>query len=98
MAKRSKAASLPRPVPAVERLFRQFTVAAGESASEYESLAQGIVHDLQPHEMVETIFARDVVDHTWEVQRLRRIEAALLSGEVEPIEHEQWSPQARAQL
>ena len=80
----------------MERLFRRFTVAPGESPTEYEGLVQAVIADLQPNDTIETILAKDVADHTWEVQRLRRIETALLTGEAEPLEQEHRSPEVTA--
>ena len=77
MAKRAKPAKLPVPA-AAERLFHRFKLTNGENAAEYQALVGAVVEALAPMDIVESLFAKDVADHSWEVMRLRSIEATLL--------------------
>jgi hypothetical protein len=51
---------------------------AGESAAGYERLLAQICETLQPADMLEQIWTRDIVDLSWEVFRLRRLKASLM--------------------
>src|SRR5262249_50466668 len=52
----------------------------GESAAEYEALLARVANALQPADVLEEIWIRDVVDLCWEVFRLRRLKAALMTS------------------
>jgi hypothetical protein len=52
---------------------------AGEDAAGYDELLARIAGTLQPADMLEQIWVRDVVDLVWEIFRLRRLKSALLS-------------------
>src|SRR5271166_1136848 len=51
----------------------------GESAESYASLGARAVVAVKPRNFIEEIFLRDVVDLTWEIIRLRKFKARLLS-------------------
>jgi hypothetical protein len=46
--------------------------------ADYVCVAQRIVAVAQPKDAVEEFLTRDVIDHTWEILRLRRLKAGLL--------------------
>jgi hypothetical protein len=50
----------------------------GESAAGYERLLAQVCEALQPSDVLEQIWTRDVVDLAWEVFRLRRLKASLM--------------------
>ena len=52
----------------------------GEDAAAYDDLLVRISTVVKPANIIEDIWVRDVVDLTWEVFRLRRVKAALLTA------------------
>jgi hypothetical protein len=52
----------------------------GESSAGYDELLARICETLQPSDVLEQIWMRDIVDLTWEVFRLRRLKASLMSA------------------
>ena len=50
----------------------------GESSADYADLLARVSAAVEPADILEQIFVRDVVDLTWEELRLRRLKAALL--------------------
>jgi hypothetical protein len=51
----------------------------GEKEAEYAQVALRIVGASRPRDAIEEILIRDVIDLTWEVLRLRRVKAGILS-------------------
>jgi hypothetical protein len=51
---------------------------AGEDAAGYETLLTRIWSTLQPRDVFEQIWARDIVDLVWEIFRLRRMKAQFM--------------------
>jgi hypothetical protein len=51
-----------------------------ESEAEYKQLLADISRDIEPQDAIERIFVGDVVFHTWEVMRYRRIKNSLLGN------------------
>jgi hypothetical protein len=51
---------------------------AGENAAAYDDLVARVRGALQPRDILEDIWVRDVVDLAWEVLRLRRLKAQLM--------------------
>jgi hypothetical protein len=66
-------------VVAVETIFGPSPLLPGEDASAYEDLHRRVSAEVKPADIIEKIWVRDVVDHTWEVFRLRRIKMRLVS-------------------
>jgi hypothetical protein len=54
------------------------TLLFGEDARGYDELLAEVSHVLVPHDVIEDMWIRDVVDLAWDVLRLRRIKANLL--------------------
>jgi hypothetical protein len=52
----------------------------GESPAGYDELLARICETLQPSDVLEHIWMRDIVDLTWEAFRLRRLKANLMSA------------------
>ncbi len=53
---------------------------AGEDAAAYEALLARVIGAVAPADVLEEMWVRDVVDLDWEAQRLRRLQAALLTA------------------
>ena len=58
---------------------RPAALAAGEDAMVYDDLAARIAGAVAPKNIIEQLWVRDVVDLVWEVVRLRRYKASLLT-------------------
>lgn len=52
----------------------------GESSADYGDLLARVSAAVEPADILEEIFVRDVVDLSWEALRLRRLKAALLES------------------
>lgn len=50
----------------------------GESEAEYSAFAERVISSVNPADVIEEILVRDVVDLTWEIQRLRLAKSGLL--------------------
>jgi len=48
---------------------------AGERSAGYDELLARVCETLQPSDVLEHIWVRDIVDLVWEVYRLRRLKA-----------------------
>jgi hypothetical protein len=55
-------------------------LAAGEDPDRYECLLAAAYKDIKPTNTIELILFRDVVDDQWEIQRLREVNAGLVSS------------------
>src|SRR5262245_40795700 len=53
---------------------------AGESSQAYDNLSARIRAVVEPADMLEEIWVRDVTDLAWEVSRLRRVKAHLMQA------------------
>jgi hypothetical protein len=56
------------------------TLVAGESSEAYDGLFERIRAVVEPADVLEEIWVRDVTDLAWEVSRLRRIKAHLMQA------------------
>ena len=52
---------------------------AGEQQSAYDELVARVNESLEPADVLEHVFIRDIVDLAWEVLRLRRLKASLMA-------------------
>ena len=52
---------------------------AGESPAGYDELLARVTATLQPTDVIEQMFIRDIVDLVWEVHRMRRLRANLMA-------------------
>jgi hypothetical protein len=52
---------------------------ANEDPAAYDMLLKKVADTVKPVDFIEEIWVRDIVDHTWQVFRYRRLKAALLS-------------------
>jgi hypothetical protein len=52
----------------------------GESQEVYETLLARVTGTVNPKDIIEEIWVRDIVDLVWDIPRLRRLKVALLSS------------------
>jgi hypothetical protein len=75
---------LPIPSPVPHQQIAAFAgpppLIAGERAAGYDDLLARVTETLQPSDVLEHIWIRDIVDLTWEVFRLRRLKVGLMSA------------------
>jgi hypothetical protein len=60
-------------------LFTQRPLILGEDETLYDALLARVTHAVEPRDILEDIWVKDVVDEVWEAQRLRRLKASLLT-------------------
>jgi hypothetical protein len=71
----------------------------GESCTGYEDLLARVCETLQPSDVLEQIWIRDIVNLVWEVFRLRRLKASLMAAAahegmaqvLEPLVDSKWT-------
>ena len=66
-----------------EPLFGPAPILEGEDSRAYDELLLRVSSDVKPSDIFEDIWIRDVVDHTWEILRLRRIKTNLLNEKLQ---------------
>ncbi len=66
---------------ALDRVFAvaQLPLLPNEGKEEFSALATHLVAAAQPRDAIEEILVRDVIDLTWEIRRLRRAKAGVLT-------------------
>jgi hypothetical protein len=79
-----------------ERVFGAPPILPGEDAAAYEALLARVSADVKPADIIEKIWVRDVVDHTWEIFRWRRIKKTLVSARVTLAHREIFTSLLRA--
>jgi len=52
----------------------------GENAADYDELSAQIAGAISPADIFEELWVRDIVDSDWEVSRLRRLQASLMTS------------------
>src|SRR6476620_10589384 len=77
--KRKSSSTAKSEVLAIDGIFGAPPILPGEDASAYEVLLARVSAGVKPADIIEKIWVRDVVDLTWEIFRLRRIKAELVS-------------------
>jgi len=58
----------------VRALFGDPPLLRGEEASLYNNLMDQFTRLVEPKDMIEWWWVKDITDHTWEIRRLRRFE------------------------
>src|SRR5258706_10016410 len=77
-------AFLPQPIPRnLQPLFRKRPVVFGESSKLYDTLLARVAAEAKPEDTFEWFFIKDVVDLTWEIQRLRKFQAVIIQDTME---------------
>jgi hypothetical protein len=64
------------------RLFGSPPLFEGEDAAAYDELLARVSSAVNPSDVIEEIWVRDIVDLTWEIFRWRRLKAEVLAIEV----------------
>ena len=64
-------------VLALETIFGPPPILPGEDTSAYDALLRRVSADVKPTDIIEKIWVRDIVDHTWEIFRWRRLVVSL---------------------
>src|SRR5262252_5961241 len=61
-------------------LFGPSPVTEGEDARQYDEIQARFSETIKPKDVLEEMWTRDVVDLTWEILRMRRLKARLLTS------------------
>jgi hypothetical protein len=69
--------------PDVRELWGKPPLLSSEDPKAYEKLAQRIIKDVAPTDIIEWLWSKDIIDHYWEVRRLRRFKIMLIELERE---------------
>jgi hypothetical protein len=78
-AKRLTVIDRASPIPAdLQPLFDDPPVLSTENSSQYRSLLDQIAKCVKPKDVIEWLWVRDIVDLSWEIQRLRRFKALFI--------------------
>jgi hypothetical protein len=82
MADRSKLAVQNKPTEFLKKslLFGPSPLTEGEDARQYNELQAHFSATIKPKDFLEEMWTRDVVDLTWDILRMRRIKAGLLTS------------------
>jgi hypothetical protein len=82
MADRSKLAVQNKPTEFLKKssLFGPSPLTEGEDARQYDELQTRFSATIKPKDFLEEMWTRDVVDLTWDILRMRRIKAGLLTS------------------
>lgn len=80
-----KAATKPRRAPAQPPSWRSLPfgpppILEGEDSAAYDDLFARVFASVQPADIIEEIWIRDIVDLEWEILRLRRVKVNLLAA------------------
>ncbi len=76
----------------------------GESAADYEAVLDGVFAAIDPRDAIEAMYAKDLADHIFEVERLKRLRTASLRGEFHRVavtiftEHGRVDPREKVSL
>ena len=62
----------------VRSLFGDPPVLSSEKRKDYENLFCHMAECVKPTDVIEWLWLKDVVDHTWEIRRLRRFKRQLI--------------------
>ena len=76
-------------------IFGPPPVLLGEDERAYETLFRGVASGLNPTSFIEQIWIVDIADLTWEIIRLRKIKARLISDKVPDVLETLIEPEMR---
>jgi hypothetical protein len=80
--KRKAATTRKAKTPSRISLFGPPPLIEGEDAAAYDELYARVSSAVRPTDFIEELLLHDVVDISWSIYRLRRLQAALLSDEI----------------
>jgi hypothetical protein len=70
----------------LERFLGPTPLLHGEDAEGYKVFYDNIRQQIGPHDLIDEIYIRDVVDQTWEIHRLRHIRIGLMrKGQIQAV-------------
>ena len=82
MSSKRNSLVLPPSLPAAARkLFERFSLPTGADEYAYRQRLADMLATLQPKNSIEAFWAKDIVDLTLEIERLRQVEAGLLEAQ-----------------
>lgn len=67
----------------IQYLFDRRPLVFGESGALYDALLSRVAAAVSPNDVVDWLYVKDIVDFTWEIERLRRIHTATIENELE---------------
>jgi len=76
-------------------IFGPPPILQGEDAHAYEELATRVCRAVKPTSIIEEMWIRDIADLTWEITRLRKIVARLISDNVPDLLETLLEPEMR---
>jgi hypothetical protein len=82
MTDRSKLAVQDKPTEFLKKppLFGASPLIEGEDARQYDEIETRFSATIKPKDILEEMWTRDVVDLTWDILRMRRLKAGLLTS------------------
>ena len=85
-SKNPKGASKAEESQTLERFLGPTPLLHGEDAEGYKVFYDNIRQQIGPHDLIDEIYIRDVVDQTWEIHRLRHIRIGLMrKGQIQAV-------------
>ena len=66
--------------PPYDDLFGTPALITGDNAAQYAELLEQMRENVNPTDLLEEMWLRDIVDHIWETLRLRRLKAQLITA------------------
>jgi flagellar motility protein MotE (MotC chaperone) len=69
------------PQTEAQEMAKETPLLSTESRAEFESFSSDFFQDLQPRDAIETMYAKDVIEQTWEIIRLRTVHADIIKIE-----------------
>jgi hypothetical protein len=82
MTKINLTAAVSRLIPEeIKEFFDKKPLLIGENSDEYDSLLARFIAALDPKDPVAWMYVKEICNYTWEIQRYRRIETAMINNE-----------------
>ena len=69
------------PQTKAQKMAKETPLLSTESRAKFESFSSDFFQDLQPRDAIETMYAKDVIELTWEIIRLRTVHADIIKIE-----------------
>jgi hypothetical protein len=73
--------------PEVQAVLGEPPLLRGEDAGAYHKLRDQIAEEVEPRDLIEWWRTKDVVDHCWEIRRLRRFKALFVEIRRDMVHH-----------
>jgi hypothetical protein len=82
--------------PEIEALFGPPPLILGEDGEAYDNLLLAVADAVKPKDVIEGLYVKDIADLTWQGQRLKRLQAQLLTQEIQIRLHDDLALAFRA--